>query len=817
MAGFWDFQIWSFAMTLMFMAAFHAFAIISRARIMQALRDNRAEMRERMRFRDRVERPILRHAPLTAMLVGFVFFALCSPGGAIPVYDCQHRHANTTIVDLHEAATCPDPINDYEPAENITVQILQTDTERPVRGYSCSITITREVTRCGFNSLTYGKLTTEWARQVEMTPEECRKAVDAQEVSVDGRIFKVELGTALDAHYFSHGGVSSTGRCEVEDFVSGGLAFHKSYETTYVKAAILTVNAIANAATDTIRFSNGLIGRWKDEVLRDAFHGTIIWTADQPPCSDTVSEVYSGVAKIHRRIGTHLIQGAVIMVAGGQSGDQYAGLVIKKATSLCDTHCYATQIPGIEVCVLREGDRPLPPHTFKASFKQEQAGIQTQLGHLHLGTNMRMHARFEQVQTDLCELERKVLHGRLQALKGDNPYALADLYGPGHEVVVAGAAAYVTQCVVIDAQKADFPNCTEEVPVSVNGTTKFADPITWVLRDFPTVVPCSDIMPVRWLIQGQWFCANPRLTPCHNPRQLETTSRTYRPTGDITEGLGRTVYTRAQRDQHTLFIQAWMGRKATVAKNANTAVSNSYQPGILGSGMTKEDVENTKWAIAAFLNPLIPYLGEFWTYFSGLLIGYIFFSVLFACLYRVVRTYLDYGCGLWCFGAVFNTIFTMARTGPALAKATSRITREGMVDEFPMPSLQDRGRFGTRRGRQEDDVEAGRRRSRDPAPSYDQIVFGVEDERPKKSALELAHMHLAAAEQHQPLLAEAVRYARPVPATRQGRAEDDASAPAGAAVAQAAALPDGAVGGSPNENGLPTASASTQVHFGRRK
>ena len=98
----------------------------------------------------------------------FVLFALCSQGKAIPVYDCQHRYGNTTIVDLHEAATCPAPVNDYEPAENITVQILQTDTERPVRGYSCSITITREVTRCGFNSLTYGKLTTEWARQVDM-------------------------------------------------------------------------------------------------------------------------------------------------------------------------------------------------------------------------------------------------------------------------------------------------------------------------------------------------------------------------------------------------------------------------------------------------------------------------------------------------------------------------------------------------------------------------------------------------------------------------------------------------------------------------
>ena len=36
--------------------------------------------------------------------------------------------------------------------------------------------------------------------------------------------------------------------------------------------------------------------------------------------------------------------------------------------------------------------------------------------------------------------------------------------------------------------------------MAVNGTVRFADPLTWTLTDFPTVTPCSDLTPTRWKI-----------------------------------------------------------------------------------------------------------------------------------------------------------------------------------------------------------------------------------------------------------------------------------------------------------------------------
>ncbi len=65
-----------------------------------------------------------------------------------------------------------------------------------------------------------------------------------------------------------------------------------------------------------------------------------------------------------------------------------------------------------------------------------------------------------------------------------------------------GAAVYVAHCVPVEATKVDFPNCTKEVPVRVGQVHRFADPITWVLQESPTVTPCSDITPMRWRIAG---------------------------------------------------------------------------------------------------------------------------------------------------------------------------------------------------------------------------------------------------------------------------------------------------------------------------
>ena len=172
---------------------------------------------------------------------------------------------------------------------------------------------------------------------------------------------------------------------------------------------------------------------------------------------------------------------SLVMIANETSG-QYAGLILRQPQSICRVRCFSTQNKGLTVCLLREHDEPVPKAAFKEHFDVQSAAVQTQLSYLHLSSSLQTRERFRDeqvpkaafkehfdvrsaaVQTQLsfphlssslqtrerfilmraalCEVGRKMLYNKLQAVAGDrNPYVLLDLYGSGHEVANAGAAA----------------------------------------------------------------------------------------------------------------------------------------------------------------------------------------------------------------------------------------------------------------------------------------------------------------------------------------------------------------------------------------
>ena len=132
------------------------------------------------------------------------------------------------------------------------------------------------------------------------------------------------------------------------------------------------------------------------------------------------------------------------------------------------------------------------------------------------------------ITKSLCQVERKTLYNKLQMLAGsDNKYALLDVFGPGHDIVSAGATvAYVVKCVPRDFTLASYPNCTTEIPVKekgkeASGPVLFLDPLTYVLRTYPEIVVCSGVYEVRYKYEGKWFCASPAPRVCESePDQL---------------------------------------------------------------------------------------------------------------------------------------------------------------------------------------------------------------------------------------------------------------------------------------------------------
>ncbi len=47
-------------------------------------------------------------------------------------------------------------------------------------------------------------------------------------------------------------------------------------------------------------------------------------------------------------------------------------------------------------------------------------------------------------------------------------------------------------------------NCTEEIPVTVNGTYAFVDPISYVIKSVGSPIHCNDMAPPWYKVGGKW-------------------------------------------------------------------------------------------------------------------------------------------------------------------------------------------------------------------------------------------------------------------------------------------------------------------------
>lgn len=102
----------------------------------------------------------------------------------------------------------------------------------------CKLVVTRRVTRCGFNSLTYGAVTPKWNSLRPMSALDCLDVYNNNRFFMDGRWFNITRGSPASVTFFSKGMVKNDGSCITEDFTRGNQRFENSFEETHV--AVLT-------------------------------------------------------------------------------------------------------------------------------------------------------------------------------------------------------------------------------------------------------------------------------------------------------------------------------------------------------------------------------------------------------------------------------------------------------------------------------------------------------------------------------------------------------------------------------------------------
>ncbi len=81
---------------------------------------------------------------------------------------------------------------------------------------------------------------------------------------------------SVDISFYFHGSVDCHRNCETENFVSGRAYFEHSYERTFIEIHMNKIRGSHDTQSGEVTFNNGVRAPFNNEVLRDAFVGTIV-------------------------------------------------------------------------------------------------------------------------------------------------------------------------------------------------------------------------------------------------------------------------------------------------------------------------------------------------------------------------------------------------------------------------------------------------------------------------------------------------------------------------------------------------------------
>ena len=251
------------------------------------------------------------------------------------VYDCSHSDSVHRPILLLEPDECSDIELTHWAPVNVSVQVVETGSSILVTAYKCLLTVSREVSRCGFDSIHYGTVVSELDTPQHLTPSQCRQAV-LQKFTFERQFINVTLNSPVVHSYYSFGKIDDDHECSHTSFTSNGRYFTDSYESTIVRAYVTTVKERYNLATGRIILANGLVGNYADKIILDDTEGKYVWSSNVVSCQDKISDVYTGPAKLFPKQNNTLVgQPGDLVLVEEHNKERFAGLVLKSLTRVC--------------------------------------------------------------------------------------------------------------------------------------------------------------------------------------------------------------------------------------------------------------------------------------------------------------------------------------------------------------------------------------------------------------------------------------------------------------------------------------------------
>jgi hypothetical protein len=307
-----------------------------------------------------------------------------------------------------------------------------------------------------------------------------------------------------------------------------------------------------------------------------------------------------------------------------------------------------------------ETEDPNRDWKFLKALDHETVNLLTHMHFLHLSRGLGNFRRFEEFQEAVCQVERKGLFNKLQALASGNKYAHHDIYGPGFQIYLAGPVAYVAQCIPVEARLYNPVNCTQQIPAEIrfkvhgNVTRKYANAQTMILQDFPTKVPCTRQYPPKWKIEDRWYCCFPTVQECNEaPTQLNLTyDHSFRSMRAILDGIKGGILTGTQLQGSRQLRQRAQCQEAIDHALAYTALYNSPNQVTLGKPLDQTTMQKVAYVSAMMTTLFFSLFWWTWFYLSALMGLFTIIYYIFSVTLRMIGLWKKRGFGWWLLGGL---------------------------------------------------------------------------------------------------------------------------------------------------------------------
>ena len=452
-------------------------------------------------------------------------------------YDCSLKESTSfKEISLKGIQTCKDLKQSYEEPHESKIQVIKRNSKRHLEAFNCLVKLSISAKPCG-NDAIYNYLYAGFDiinnKIVQIDHINCLKSFSTGKLQVDsdGISFEVQMKEKVKASgtIYLKGGSDHLGNCVGQAFIYKEKAYRSSVLTAEYEILVGKNPAIYDFDSRAIIFPGKFSTKTQNNYIFDQAFGIFVWNLEDLPKTECnlYQEILSGNASSYNPIDMSSHHQRITILEDKKERRQ-AALLLGDKTTICSRPVFLTQLEDIYLLELREKELPLQLTEIQSLNTDRFTDIQGQLGIIHLSQELRLSDAFSKISKQICEANRARLESAIKTFSGTGGDLGASL--EGSLSIQAGSMAYLFSCAPVFVElRTSQGFCTQEIPVtySISGAhiDYYANPISLVLQQNSTKIPCSSVAPVKYALPTEkgfdWVCSSPAITRCSPPLELD--------------------------------------------------------------------------------------------------------------------------------------------------------------------------------------------------------------------------------------------------------------------------------------------------------